>query len=509
MSKSHKIKLYNLLKEKQKRKARSEHLAFIDYTWPFGKTKPLQVGFQTKVICNAVDEAMNNFRNGISSYVLVEVHPRAGKTMLISKGLPPHFLGEFPGEEVLSTSYSADLSATFSGEARNLVQSDKFKELYPETYMDVKNSARDNWKLYNKDGLVGSNKSSGILSGLNGRGASLALLDDHTASRADAESLVIRNKTWSSFNDDFMSRLAPVHIVFVIATSWHADDLNQRIRKAMIKDDDFPKFKVISLPAKAKDYKGPGEYPNEYLFMERYSAQWYRMKYATMGKYSAAALMDCQPKIKGGDILSTESIDWVDPDDPRVVGFKGQKWRVIDLAHTQKERGSDDPDYTAGTLLSFVPGTKEDPVPHLWVFHVYRCREGAVKRDSIIKKWARKDGQFVRQAIETSLDSKDAFQYLQKAIPDINWHKVNIHGKGDKLVRVTPLEPIFEAKKHVHVVRGSWNDEWLEEIESFTGSGKEHDDQIDNMSSGYIIAMGSGYSLTPEQRAALRARNKR
>ena len=274
----------------------------------------------------------------------------------------------------------------------------------------------------------------------------------------------------------------------------------------MIKNPDFPQFKVLSFPARSRDYTGEGEYPNEFLFEERYGKKWYLMKYATMGKYSAAALMDCQPRIKGGEVLNTENIEWIDTDDIRLVQIKSQWNRVWDLAHTSVQRNGDDPDYTVGTLLNYVmvPG---DPLVHLWIKDVVRCREGAVKRDSIIKRTANKDGRFVKQAVETSLDSKDAYHYLRKSMPDINWNKISLNGKGDKLVRATPLEPIFEADKHVHVVRGSWNNAWLDEVDQFNGLGKQHDDQVDTMTSGYIIAMSSGKKLTEEQMAKRRARN--
>jgi len=505
-TKSDKLKLIKLLKQKEKIKARKSHLEFMKYAWRFGKSRPFQVGFHTKIICEAIDKAMDNFRKGISSYYLIEIHPRAGKSEIVSRYFPPHFLGEFKNSEVMSVSYSADLSATFSQDGRTIVQSESYRELYPGTYMDIKNSARDSWKIYHKDGTSGNNKSSGLNSGLNGRGFELGILDDHTSGRADAESKTIRDKTWSAFNDDFLSRAAPVHIVFVIATSWHNDDLNQRIKKEMKKDDDFPQFNLISLPARAKDYTGEGEYPNEFLFEERYGKQWYRMKYATMGKYSASALMDCQPRIKGGEVLNTENIEWIEPDDPRIIRIKSQWYRVWDLAHSAKERSGDDPDYTASTLIAYVkvPG---DPVWHIWIKHAVRCREGAVKRDAIIKKWANKDGPFVKQAVETSLDSKDAYIYLRQAMPDISWNKISIHGKGDKLVRCTPLEPIFEADKHVHVVRGDFNNDWIDEIDQFNGLGKQHDDWVDNLSSSYIIAVGSTYEISAEERAKRRARN--
>ena len=505
-TKADKLRLLKLLKEKEKIKARKHHLDFMKYTWRWGKSKPMQVGFHTKIICEQIDEIFEDYRNGISSYVLVEIHPRAGKSDIVSRYLPPHFLGEFKNEEVMAVSYSADLSATFSSDAKGIVQSDAYKKLYPGTYIDLKNNARDSWRLFHPDGTSGTNKSSGLQSGLNGKGASLLIVDDHNSGRADAESQTIRDKTWSAFTDDALSRLAPVHIVFVIATSWHNDDVNQRIKREMLKNPDFPQFKVLSFPARAKDYKGEGEYPNEFLFQERYGKKWYLMKYATMGKYSAAALMDCEPRIKGGEVLNAENIEWIDPDDERLIKIKAQWYRVWDLAHTAKQRSGDDPDYTAGTLLCYVkvPG---DPLPHLWVKNVVRCQEGATKRDAIIEKTADKDGRFVKQAVETSLDSKDAYYYLRKSMPDINWNKISLQGKGDKLVRVAPLEPIFEAKHHVHVVRGTWNDDWLEEVERFDGLGKQHDDQVDNLSSGYIIAVDGRPKLSEEQRFAIRQRN--
>ena len=70
-----------------------------------------------------------------------------------------------------------------------------------------------------------------------------------------------------------------------------------------------------------------------------------------------------------------------------------------------------------------------------------------------------------------------------------------------------PLEPIFEAVGHVHVVRGDWNEAWVDELEEFRGDGKTHDDMLDNLSSGYIIAVDKAETLTDEDMQALREIN--
>ena len=61
---------------------------------------------------------------------------------------------------------------------------------------------------------------------------------------------------------------------------------------------------------------------------------------------------------------------------------------------------------------------------------------------------------------------------------------IPIKTQGDKVARMSYLEPIFEAG-NVHILRGDWNFEWLNELNEFP-SGK-HDDQVDNLSAGYAM----------------------
>lgn len=478
----------------------------MDYCWMENHNE-MMVGFHTRKICERIDKAIEDYRNGISSFLLISVPPRHGKSQITSRYLPPHFMAEFPGSEVMSVSYGTDLATSFSEQARAIVGTHEFKELYPKTYLPFDSSAKSDWKLNTEDQMPSSLKALGLTAGLNGKGYNLGILDDYLKNRKEAESADTREKIWQAFINDFLTRRAPVSITIIVATQWNVDDINGRIRVKMRKDDNFPKFDVISFPAKAKDYKGEGEYETEYLFQKRFGKKYYLEQYATLGKYNAAALLDCNPRIRGGSVLSTDHIEWVDPDDPRIIYLKEQKYRVWDLAHTAKEKAKDDPDYTSGTKLLFTKPTKEDPIPHLWVFDVVRCRENSPKRDKIIKKTAENDGHFVKQGVETSLDSKDAYYHLRSAMPDINWNKINIAGKGDKLVKAGPLEPIFEAPGHVHVIRGDWNEDWLDEVEQFKGDGKLHDDQIDNLSSGYIIAVDKVETLTDEDMQALREIN--
>lgn len=508
LSENEELELLALLEEEERHNARKSHLEFMAHTWM--KTDPFIPGFHTKAICARIDQAFEDFRAGKSTYLKIAVHHRSGKTDILSRYLPPHFLGEFPECEVLSTTYQKGLTQKFTAFARNVFRSEKYRQLYPGLGLSQESNAKAYWEIIDeKTGQPTQGKlfGSGLTSGITGSGGHLVLVDDPISGRKDAESPTIRDNVWDAITNDLLTRLAPVHIVIVLATQWHWDDPHGRIEREMKINDAFPKFETLTFPAKAKDYKGSGSYPGKYLFLERYPESWYDGQYAILGRYGAAALLDCNPQLRTGSVLSTNGIVWEEPQN--MPGPLEIRWaRIWDLAHTAKQRVKDDPDYTAGTLLGFshIPG---DPIPHLWVKNVIRTQKGATERDDLMRMVMTADGKFVRQAIENSIESKDAYEYAVRAMQGFVIEQVQIMGKGDKLTRATPLEPIFEAKGHVHVQKGEWNDDWLEEVIRFDGLGKSHDDQVDNLTAGYIF-LGGGVSISSEEtRAALAARRAR
>lgn len=487
--------------EEEKELARLSHLQFMKTCW-LG-ADPLKVGFHTRLICKRLDKAFDDFENGISTFLLINVHPRAGKSDIVSRYGGAHFLGEFPTKEAMQVSYQADIATGFSAFGRGLVQSDIYQELYPGIQLSSDTNKKNEWLLVDGKGIPtgGSLKASGLTSGLTSKGFHFGSLDDYCAGRAQAESKAYRDASWGAFKDDFMTRRAPVSIVLVTATQWHVDDITGRILKEMEKNPKFPRFERLIFPARAVDYQGPGQYPTEYLFEDRMGKKWYEEQYATLGPYSAAALMDCNPVSRTGGRLQLTGVvfeDYLSDDLPYI--------RTWDLAHTASQRSGDDPDFTSGTKLCFRR-EGEDPVPHLYVKHVFRTRDGAKERDAKIRSIVSLDGVYVRQYVENSLDNKDAYHYLSNSIPEISWGKISV--LRDKSVRATPLESIFATPGHVHVQRGPWNDEWLAEVVAFDGMGLFHDDQIDNLSSGYEVQIATAAEFDDETVAVLRARRAR
>ena len=480
--------------------ARLSHLHFMKTCWM--GSDPLTVGFHTRKICKRLDQAFTDFEKGISTFLLVNVHPRAGKSDIISRYAGAHFLGEFPNKEVLQVSFQADIASGFSAFGRNVIRSDIYKRLYPRIKLSDETNKKNDWLLVNEKGKPtgGCLKATGLQGGITSKGYHFGVLDDYCSGREKAESKAYRDSSWNAFKDDFMTRRAPVSITVVTATQWHTDDITGRIKKEMESNPSFPQFEIMTFPAKASDYIGPGQYPSEFLFEARMGKKWYLEQYATLGPYSAAALMDCNPVLRTGGRLSLEGVV-VEDFFPDGLPFA----RFWDLAHTAKQRKGDDPDFTSGTLLCFR--REQDPVPHLYIKNVFRTREGAAKRDPEIKLIANIDGVYIKQYVENSLDNKDAFHYLQSSLPEVSWSKLDI--PFDKGIRATPLEPIFAAPGHVHILRADWNNVLITEVMAFDGTGKEHDDQIDNLSAGYIAFMSNSTVFDNNTISALKIRRRR
>lgn len=448
--------------------ARQSMLQCMKLTWQ-KPNEPLIVGQHTRRICAEIDDCFEKFRKGISTYKIITVPYRHGKSDICSRYLPPKFLGEFPNFEVIMATYGANLSYKMSKDARNIMKSKEYQKLF-DSRLDPKNSGVSEWGIENKMGLF---TPIGIEGGIAGKGAHMLIIDDPLKGRKAAESKLIRENVWEAFRNDLFTRIAPVHIVLILATRWHKDDLIGRIIKEMEdpENEEFPQFEVIKIPARDESYE------TGYLFPERFTKKYYERAFAILGKYNAQALLQCEPTIKGGNLfdMTKIKIEKQFPKDLRFVRF----W---DLASTEKERVSEDPDFTAGSKIAVkeIEGLK-----HLYIADSKWCQEEAPKRNKMIVNTAKADGMGVWQGVESVAGYKDTYTTLKSVLKGVAIVK-KCKVSGDKLVRAGDVEPIFEAG-NVHLLKGSWNDKWIEQHTEFPSS--DHDDIVDTTSGGYKLAL--------------------
>ena len=280
-------------------RARRGMLAFTEYCWRGGLYQPFKAGPHTRGMCCAVDKAITNYKRGVSTYLMVRVPFRHGKSEIISRFFPAFALGHLfhMDPSMMLVGSDEDLTIGFSRDAQSVMNQDSYRNVFPNVTIHKKYNSAGEWGCQGRHGRL---RCFGVRSRKVGRGASLMIFDDWCGSREEAESVELRNKVWDTFRNDMLTRLAPVHIVIVVGTPWHVDGLQCRILAEMKKSPDFPQFQVHSFPARKKIDGGKWEY----LFTDLYPESWYRMQYANLTPYEAAGLLDCDPVAASGNMAS-------------------------------------------------------------------------------------------------------------------------------------------------------------------------------------------------------------
>lgn len=461
--------------------ARESVLHFNAYTWRLNE--PYLAGIHTLEISGALDTAIRRFEAGQSTYLIVTLPYRHGKSQLISRSFPPYVFGRlarYEPEIILST-YGQDLSDEMSRDAQDILKSEEYQQLFPGIAIDPKRSGVQNWRIDQSNAKL---TAVGLQGAAIGKGSHVLIVDDYLKGRANADSEPIRTKTWGGFID-LMTRLAPVHIVVVLATRWHVDDVIGRIKNYNNPDHEdynpsFPVFDVMHYPARWDD--------GTYLFTERMSEAWYETQFGTLPPFRIASELQGDPTVPGGNMIKTGDIHYNAemPDDLLYV-------RAWDLASTEEERNSDDPDYTFGVCVAVRQTTvrdlqgrtiQDDMGDPVKIYHIYIedgkfCREEAPKRDALIRATALEDGADVWQGTESVAGYKDKYTILKKTLEGVRVvRKITL--KGDKVTRAAMLEPVFLAG-NVFINGNRKDDRWVDllvkQLEEFPNGA--HDDAVD------------------------------
>lgn len=167
---------------------------------------------------------LQKIESGEIPNLMVLMPPGSAKSTYVDVVFVPWFMAKKPRRNVILASYASDIAKKQGRRARQLIQSRSFGNL-----MDVRlkqdQSAADEWALSNGSEYM----AGGLLSGLTGNRGSLGIVDDPIKGREAAESETIREKVWTTYIDDFCSRLIPRAPQVMILTRWHQDDPAGRI----------------------------------------------------------------------------------------------------------------------------------------------------------------------------------------------------------------------------------------------------------------------------------------
>ena len=437
--------------------ARKSLLDFLRHVW--WRPDPLLVGPHTRAICERLDRAIDDYRNGKSTFLLIQVPYQHGKSDMVSRALPGYFLGVCAHKEpnILMTAYNAELAQGFSKDAKRIIGEAAYRDLFPAVRVARGSDNITEWAI---DGSSGKATFVGLGGTITGKRGDLIVLDDYCKNRAESRSKLLRDKWWDGFDADLLTRRSSPCIVCVTATPWHVDDIAGRIQREVKNNPDYPRFELKRFPATNED--------GTYLFPELKGEDWYRAEYSRLGRL-ASAVLDCQPTFEGGNRFDVTRIQI--HDDPEDFPA-GRYIRCWDLASSAKQRSSDDPDYTVGCLGM---ARKQGGVWEMWIKDMAVCREEAPARDRLILATTEKDGSAVQVVVEGFGAYKDAYATLKKTLSGRRVVRKSTP-PGDKEVKAAPLEAVFEAG-NIHLMRGRFNQQFKDQFAEFPDGN--HDDMVD------------------------------
>lgn len=160
-------------------------------------------------------------------------------------------MGRFPKKSIIMASYGDDLPRKSGRRARSIVKQPLYTRIFG-CELSPESAAADAWALTNGSEWMGA----GILSGITGNRADGVIWDDLIKGREQADSLLVRNKTWDAYFDDLLTRKKPGAWEIGVTTRWHEDDPAGRIlpldyhgESGWVKGQDGNDWYVVCLPA--------------------------------------------------------------------------------------------------------------------------------------------------------------------------------------------------------------------------------------------------------------------
>jgi len=168
---------------------------------------------------------------------------------MITKCFPAWVLGNKPDTKVIVTGYSSTLTQQFSLEAKDIVTSQAYKNVFPRHKgIREEQNTKEYWVL--NDG--GSYYATGTGGSITGKGAGIFIIDD-PIKPDEAESDIIRTGINNWFENTVPSRLDNPNkgCIIIIMQRTHEDDLCGHLIEKM-KNHTGDDWTVLSMPAIAE-----------------------------------------------------------------------------------------------------------------------------------------------------------------------------------------------------------------------------------------------------------------
>lgn len=216
---------------------RTDLLSFAQHAF---RTLEPGTPFQPNWHLEHVADALQQVAAGEIRRLIINVPPRSGKSLLASVAFPAWVLGREPQKRIICVSYAEDLARKLSVDARTVMRSPWFEQLFPDCRLHRR--PRD---LELVTSQRGARFAAGVGGSVLGRGADLIVVDDPIKA-LDALSRAERQRVAEFYDNTLQTRLNQklTGAIVIVMQRLHQDDL---VGHVLERDPDG--WTVVSVPA--------------------------------------------------------------------------------------------------------------------------------------------------------------------------------------------------------------------------------------------------------------------
>lgn len=483
MTPTEKQELLGLLEEQRRRKAATDLHAFCRHIEipgaPINDDEGCEEFYPDNVAPAAhhdlLNDALMRVAAGEIPRLMVFMPPGSAKSTYASVTFPAWYMGGNPGKNIITTCYGTTLARKFGRKVRQITRSVAYAAIF-NACLVADNRAVDDWALTNGATYM----TGGILSGITGNRADGLIIDDPVKGHEDADSIIIRDKTWDAYRTDLRTRLKPGGWQIIIQTRWHEDDLSGRILPAdydgqsgWITSKQGEAWYVICLQAQCEREDDPlGRQYGDWLWTEWFTPEHWQRERAVQGERNWSALYQQRPKPAEGALIKRA---WPKRYNTPPAAF----FRIVQSWDTAyKDREINDP-----SVCETWGETREG---NFYLLHVWRDRVEypSLKRiaASLYQQWKphavlvedKSSGQSLIQ--EMRVHTKVPVIAIQTTRKNAEGKLVQVN-KTDRLVRISSL---WEAGRVYLPAAAPWLPDYESEI--FGYPLVTNDDQVDSTS---------------------------
>src|SRR6266478_732425 len=216
--------------------------------WAYRRyTRPtMKLGWWQQEVANELQRFYRSLIKGERPKLVLMAPPQHGKTEQV-KDFIAWVAGKQPDLKAIFASYSDELGVAVNIDLQRIITGERYVSIFGRRLGDSRSRWLRNSSVLEYVNHRGSFHNTTVEGQITGKGLDIGIVDDPIKGRAEASSKAHRDKTWSWFTDDFLTRFSDSAGLLLIMTRWHLDDPVGRLIERS------PGVKILRYPAIAEE----------------------------------------------------------------------------------------------------------------------------------------------------------------------------------------------------------------------------------------------------------------